>query len=178
MSPRGAGTVRSVDCWRSARARHAFPCANCTRADWIRMASANTASVACASPMRLERIMFGARSFVGGVRVGWAWEQHLLIRGWDVHVQALLGDRLQARSARCIADRRLQSNAVRLEPVAPLLELSDFALLLNAENSPCNDARRHQDETDQHHRDQSATTRLYSALRHARSRALDRKSVV
>src|SRR5690242_7059938 len=76
------------------------------------------------------------------------------------------------RPARCFSDRGLQPDAVRLERVAFLLELSDFPLLLNAEHSPCNDARRDQDETDEHHGDHAAAPRLYSALRHARSRAL------
>src|SRR5512143_1444134 len=117
--------------------------------------------------MRLERIMWRARGFVRGAR-----EKHLLIRGWDVHVQSLLGDRLQTRSARRVTDIRLQPDAIRLERVALLLELSNLPLLLDTEDPPCNDARRDQDETDEHHGDEAAPTRLYSALRHARSRAL------
>src|SRR5437773_4179695 len=104
------------------------------------MASAKIASVACARPMRLERIMCRAWGLVRGAR-----EEHLLIRGRDVHVQSLLGDRLQVRPARCIPDRCLQPDAVCLERVALLLELSDFLLLLDAEHSPCNDARCDQD---------------------------------
>ena len=89
-----------------------------------------------------------------------------------MHVQSLLGDRLQPRSARRITNRRLQSNALRLERVELPLTLSNVGLLHDAVSSPCYDACRDQDETNQHEGDDRSPARGYAALRHARSRAL------
>ena len=60
MSPRGAGTTFSAVCWRAARARQLVPCTSWTSAALMRIATANTASTACANPIRLERITGGA----------------------------------------------------------------------------------------------------------------------
>src|SRR6185437_11716204 len=176
ISPRGAGTTRSVVCWRSARARHERPWTSCTFAALTRIATANTASVACARPMRLERIMRRAgrrRRRRGGWRG--ALQEDLLVGRGDVHVQTLLGDGLQPLATRRVSNRRLQPDPLGFERVAPLPELSDVSLLPDAVDSPCYDARRDQDETNEHERDEGAAAGLYASLRHARnalSRAL------
>ena len=69
-----------------------------------RMARANSASVACARPIRLERIMLGTRRLAcRGAR-----KKNLLFGLGDVHVQSLFGDRLQSGATRRIANRLLQ----------------------------------------------------------------------
>jgi hypothetical protein len=99
-------------------------------------------------------------------------QKDLLIGSGDVHVQSLLGDRLQPRPTGSIANRRLQFDALRLERLELSLTLPDVDLLHDAVSSPCYDARRHQDETNEHERDERAPAGGYTSLRHARSRAL------
>src|SRR5476649_1824774 len=89
-----------------------------------------------------------------------------------MHVQTLLGDRLQTRAARRVADLAFQANTVRIERIARSLQVANLALLLKAFDSPSNDARRHQDETNEQHGDQRTPARGYRALCHARSLAL------
>src|SRR6476620_1612969 len=108
------------------------------------MATANKASAACAKPMRLERIIPCARRLRRTV------EEHLLVGFRDPHVQTLLGNRLESCPARRIADRSFELHAIRSQRIASPLQIGDFALLSHARDSPCYDARRHQDETNEH----------------------------
>jgi hypothetical protein len=66
-----------------------------------------------------------------------------------VHVEALLGDRLEARPARGIPNGAFKLRTLRLQRVSPLAELSNFGLLAYAERSPRYDACGHQNETNQ-----------------------------
>src|SRR4051812_7055240 len=137
------------------------------------MATANSASAECAKPIRLERIMphrgsaWRARS-----RAVAALKDDLLLRRRDVHVEALLGDRLETRATRCFPNFALDPNALLLQRVKPLVKLPNFGLLAYAERSPCYDARSHQDETNEEDGHRRPAPRRYSALRHALSRAL------
>jgi hypothetical protein len=99
-------------------------------------------------------------------------QDDLLLGGRDVHVETLFGDRLESRPARCSPNYAFEPNTLRLQRISPLTELSNFGLLAYAERSPCYDARSHQDETNQQDGDRRPATGGYSALRHARSRAL------
>lgn len=99
-------------------------------------------------------------------------QKDLLVGSGDVHVQSLLGDRLQPRPAGSITNRRFEFDALRLERVELSLTLPDFDLLHDAVSSPCYDACRHQDETNQHERNERPPAGGYAAFRHARSRAL------
>ena len=112
------------------------------------------------------------RRGVRAATAGGALQENLLVGCWDVHVQPLLGDGLKPLATRRIANRRLQPNPVRLERVAPLLKLPDGPLLPHAVNPACYDARRHQDETNEHERDERPPTRRYATFRHALNRAL------
>ena len=105
-------------------------------------------------------------------------QDDLLLGSRDVHVEALLGDRLEARPARCFPNYALEPNTLRLQRVSPLTELSNFGLLAYAERSPCYDARSHQDETNEQDGDGRPSSGRYSALRHARSRALRARGFV
>ena len=117
--------------------------------------------------MRLERIISSRWSATSGAR-----EDDLLIGCGDVHVEPLLGDRLQSGTARRVAYHALEPDTLCRQRVALLTELANVGLLPHAVDSPCYDARSHQDETDEHHGDERPATRAYSALRHALSRAL------
>src|SRR3954468_6836322 len=108
----------------------------------------------------------------GGGAARWI-EEHLLIRSGDVHVQSLLGDRLQPRAAGRIANRRFEANALGDKSVTRALHVSNSVLLVDAIDSPCYDARRDQDETNQESGDEGPPAPArYSSLRHARRRAL------
>jgi len=113
-----------------------------------------------------------ARRAREGARTIATLQDDLLLGSRDVHVQALLGDRLEARPTRIIPNYAFEPNTLLLQRVPPQLELSNFGLLAYAERSPCYDARSHQDETNEEDGDRRPAPGRYSALRHARSRAL------
>src|SRR5581483_9281386 len=97
------------------------------------MASANTASVACVRPIRLDRIIWPARAWRGSRRrhrrmYGRARQENLLIGRRNMHVETLFGDRLQARTSRCVANGGLEANPIGLERIATLLQRSNIAL--------------------------------------------------
>ena len=96
----------------------------------------------------------------------------LLVRLWNAHVQPLLGDRLQLRSARRLADRLLELDALGDERVVAPLEIEKLPLVSNTRDPACDDAGRHEDEADEHEGDHRPPARGYLALRHARRRAL------
>lgn len=89
-----------------------------------------------------------------------------------MHVQPLFGDGDHARTTRRRADRAVETNPLGLERCASFLETTDLPHLVDAVNSPCYDARGEQDETEEHAGDEGPAAQAYSALRHARSRAL------
>ena len=154
MSPRGAGIV-SRDASADARRARATHCraraARC--AAFTRMASAKTREqrVREADAARANHVARRARRFVarsGGV------QDHLLVGLGNVHVETLLGDRLQAGAARRVANLSLQPHALGHQRVARSLEIANLALPVHAVHSPCNDACRHEDETNEHERDE------------------------
>jgi len=67
-----------------------------------------------------------------------------------VHVQSLLGDRPKTRSARRIANLRLEFETLRLERRASSIEIAQSSRLADTVRSSSYDARSHQDETEQH----------------------------
>ena len=99
-------------------------------------------------------------------------QDDLLLGGRDVHVEALFGDRLESRPARCFPNYAFEPNTLRSQRISPLTELSNFGLLAYAERSPRYDARSHQNETNQQDGDRRPSPGRYSTLRHARSLAL------
>src|SRR5262249_51805508 len=112
------------------------------------MATANSARVACASLMRLERIMRRLPGSQGRSR-----QNDLLFWFWNVHVQTLLGDRLEAGAPRRVANRALEPRALGVEGLTLPLELQNPPLPVDAAHPPGNDARRDHDETDEHQGD-------------------------
>src|SRR5690242_5315226 len=88
----------------------------------------------------------------------------------DVHVETLFSDRPEPSETRCRANLTFEPHALSLERVTLSFEIANLALHLQAANSSCYDARRHQDETNEHQRDE--TPRAYSTFCHARSFAL------
>jgi len=73
-----------------------------------------------------------------------------------VHVQLLLGNRCQSRSARCLANLPVQLHALGLERLTSPVQVTQGARLVDAVGPASNDARRHENETKENERDRGS----------------------
>jgi hypothetical protein len=87
-------------------------------------------------------------------------------------VETLFRDRLESTAARGVPDRRLELQLGGYERLAPALEIPEYSRLREPLGPPPDDARGHEDETNEHDREEPAAPRAYAAFRHARSFAL------
>jgi hypothetical protein len=70
-----------------------------------------------------------------------------------VHVEPLLRNRCESRPTRGIPDFAVELHALGLERLTPTIEVAHRARLIDPVRPPCNDACRHQDETEERKRD-------------------------
>src|SRR5687767_12698782 len=97
----------------------------------------------------------------------WPRKNHNLTVVGHVHVEPLLRDRREARTARCLSNLALELHLPRLE-LRPLpVEGAKLGSLRNSEAPPPNDACGHQEETEQREGDDRATPHAGLLPRHA-----------
>src|SRR5438105_11925973 len=71
-------------------------------------------------------------------------------------MKALLGDRDESRPTGRVANFGFQLHPRRVDRIALTLQRAEVPRLVDAERPPCNDARSHREETDEHDNDGGA----------------------